>query len=55
MDRTADAIRQRCGAIEGVEVILELADELVVADHAVPTLASRRASASTAARSDLSA
>ena len=50
MDRVADAFGQRCGAIEDIEVVLEGADEVVVACHAVPTFGSSRASASMASR-----
>jgi hypothetical protein len=48
-------VRQRRRPIELVEVVLEMADEVVVVIHAVLSLISSRASASTAARSSFSA
>jgi len=55
MDRVADVVRQRRRPIELVEVVLEMADEVVVVIHAVLSLISSRASASTAARSSFNA
>ncbi len=50
MNRMTDVLGQRSDTIEVLEVSLELADELVVASHAVLAFLSNRASASTAAR-----